>query len=127
MRALAKSRLFGGSISAGGGSCQVTFNGSGTLSDEILYASIPLGNRSAYKAHTDTATALWPKGMPVMTREYLRDWRAMVKSAIEQSPECRRARNLRGLFVGEVLFIMPEAAFSEGVQNRLIAIGHLQM
>lgn len=120
LRAFLRARVFAGTLSAGGGSCQITStptssNASADESDassSILYGSIPVGNKTPTVSgfcpdtHTllDPSTCPAPLFYPGVTKRDLKfgglldRWREVVRSCIRE--QGLPPRDLRGLFVG---------------------------
>jgi len=113
MRALIKNRLFNGTLSAGGGSCQITVKpehserkpkakggGDALLSQSATmrnseFFSIPIGNKTPL-----TGDALFPRNEP-MTRELILAWRARIRDQIEAAELPHKLEgNLRGVYIG---------------------------
>jgi len=87
MRSLTRARLFGGCLSAGGGSCQLSFKSQ--HDDSIVLNSIPLGNRSPEQR-------LWPKEGEI-TLEMQAEWRKVIKLELEDN---EIPRDLQGFYIG---------------------------
>ena len=94
LRALTRARLFTGTISAGGGSCQVTCRKiSGGASnpgckEDVSYGSIPCGNRTSYNGAEGVngpCKPLWAKGLTRMTCGLLDSWKELVRENIRDA------------------------------------------
>ncbi|CAD7934212.1 unnamed protein product [Amoebophrya sp. A25] len=100
LRAMTRARLFQGTISAGGGSCQVTCQPQAGRA-EVSYGSIPFGNRTSYSGGEGGLNALvqpvWDKSTSHVTRDMLAAWSTAVSKSIEEN---KLPTDLRGLFVG---------------------------
>eukprot|EP00930_Biecheleria_cincta_P039447 TRINITY_DN27125_c0_g2_i1.p1 TRINITY_DN27125_c0_g2~~TRINITY_DN27125_c0_g2_i1.p1 ORF type:complete len:1165 (+),score=238.51 TRINITY_DN27125_c0_g2_i1:83-3496(+) len=117
MRSLIKARLFNGTLSAGGGSCQVTVkpdhsqraSGKGKSSDELHAAvmrnsefhSIPMGNKTPLTGNgLAEGKPLFPKSEP-MTQELLTEWRKRLREQIASMDFPPKLQgNLRGVYIG---------------------------
>jgi hypothetical protein len=117
MRALIKARLFNGTLSAGGGSCQVTVKpdhsqrapGKGKSDDELHAAvmrnsefySIPMGNKTPLTGSgLAEGKPLFPKSDP-MTKELLTEWRKKLREQIASMDLPPKLNcNLRGVYIG---------------------------
>ncbi|CAD7969538.1 unnamed protein product [Amoebophrya sp. A120] len=99
LRAMTRARLFCGTLSAGGGSCQVTCQPQAGRT-EVTYGSIPFGNRTSYSGSEGVyglCNPVWDKHCSTVTTEMLHDWAKIIKQAIEDS---KLPKDVRGLFVG---------------------------
>jgi hypothetical protein len=149
MRSLVKNRLFNGTMSAGGGSCQISMKSgearaaeddrpalSRTTSrrrqNEML--SLPLGNKYPTTAKQKDGV-LWPTNERI-TMEKVNEWRSRIQQKfceMQQDPDFPEHMDggLRGLFIGisGVFYaaklancaevILPKNAFLERIQTRL--------
>jgi len=97
IRALTRHRFFCGTLSAGGGSCQLTFKSKTEHGVTDLHG-IPLGNNTPIVGNQAIKgePPLWPEGQPVSTQG-LMEWRQMIKTYLSDH---KIPRNLRGFFVG---------------------------
>merc|ERR1719330_250422 len=105
LECLVRRCTFGGTISAGGGSCQLTLSGSMKSTTPQLY-SIPVGNRVpiVQKIFSD----------PVTMEERI-EWIERIRDSLKKN---RIPRNMSGLYVG--ISAMYYAAKCAGINDRIV-------
>lgn len=144
MRSLIKSRLFNGTISAGGGSCQITVKsemanrgnaplGQARVDDKERVAqelrhvelySVRLGNKSPLSGDDP----LWTRGEPV-SAELVRKWRERIQQEMESMclpPKLQG--NLRGVYIGisAVYYAAEKAECAEKLLPKAVFLKHLE-
>jgi hypothetical protein len=150
MRSLIKNRLFNGTLSAGGGSCQITVkpehqdrftnkvaaaHDHGILrqssSNQVMrtseFTSIPAGNKTPLTADT-LGYAMWPRTEP-MTEEKIEKWRNHIQTEIgkmDLPPNLKG--NLRGVYIGisAVFYAAKSAGCAEELLPKAIFLERLR-
>jgi len=124
MRALARARLFYGTLSAGGGSCQCSYK-SKEDADMIVLESIPLGNRTPLDKLPNGEPSKWSKEKAVSI-EQQNEWRLEIRTELETR---NIPMNLRGFFIGisAVYYALLEAGIHEKVLPRDLIIEALEI
>jgi len=106
MRALVKSRLFNGTLSAGGGSCQITVKPD--RSDEQRRRSVSISTRSSdpfsvklgNKTPMNGDTPLFPKDAP-MSEKLIEAWRCRIQDELlSMDLPAKLNKGLRGVYIG---------------------------
>lgn len=151
MRGLVKSRLFNGTISAGGGSCQITVkpefsqrrerglrrqksedfsrtrakaaSNSNSVFRNSEFHCVKLGNKTPLTG----LAPMWPKHEP-MTEQRIEDWRALIREEMDfMDLPPRLQRNLRGLYVGisAVYYAASLANCAETIMPKTIFLGKI--
>eukprot|EP00397_Hematodinium_sp_SG-2012_P001422 GEMP01001424.1.p1 GENE.GEMP01001424.1~~GEMP01001424.1.p1 ORF type:complete len:1011 (+),score=179.60 GEMP01001424.1:380-3412(+) len=113
LRSIVRARLFCGTLSAGGGSSQFTFKSTQNLS-EVIYHSIPVGNKVPIVTGLDGAPAIWGEKRD-LTQADLEEWRGIVKKQVERK---NMPRNKRGFFVG--ISAIAYAAKAAKIADRIV-------
>jgi hypothetical protein len=120
MRSLVKNRLFNGTLSAGGGSCQITvkpdheerlqFGARGAravsrvpCTKQVMrtsdFFSVKVGNKTPTNVDSSGNT-MWPKFSP-MSDELIDVWRAHIKKVMDAMDLPHKLQgNLRGVYIG---------------------------
>jgi len=155
MRALIKSRLFNGTLSAGGGSCQITVkpeheerrkagrksmhaggHGAPQLvkqvsSHQLLrtseFYSVKLGNKTPLTA-PDGGEPMWARSQP-MSHALIDAWRHRIRGTVEamELPAKVKEGQLRGVYIGisAVFYAAKEAGCTERLMPRDAFLGAL--
>lgn len=123
LRSLVMARLFCGTLAAGGGSTQFTFKSTQKLC-EVLYKSIPVGNKVPLVAEANESP-LWPPEGITLTNDDLERWRNVVRSHLEANG---MPRAQRGFYVGisAIAHAAKKAGIADRILPRSVCLRHLQ-
>lgn len=107
VRSLVRARLFCGTLAAGGGSIQFTYNSPVHVS-KVLYVPVKLGNKSAL--------GTWPTAGK-LTDEHLEAWRRQVRNQLHIDSTTKHT--MRGFYVG--ISAVAHASKKAGFHGRILA------
>jgi hypothetical protein len=147
MRSLVKHRLFNGTISAGGGSCQISMKNHDVANSKPRpdisrsisrrksgeFMSLPLGNKFPTAETKDGSTRLFPADQRV-TPFMVSQWRNRIKSTFQQMQQDQDVPQamdggLRGLFIGisAVYYAAAKAGVAEVILPKTTFLERLDM
>jgi len=147
MRALVKTRLFNGTLSAGGGSCQITVKpdheervqnsnsrrasiSQGQSQKQVMrtseFHSVKLGNKSPSTTGT-LGYAMWPSSEP-MSQNLIDLWRGHINTVLDGMDFPPKLQgNLRGVYIGisSVFYAASAAGCAEALLPKAAFLGCL--